>query len=79
MNYDRRNEINFYKKLSIILGTILAIIVVGLGVTFYFAILINGTCMELVICHILTGQRKGLWNWSERLREKTFISMELVK
>lgn len=37
MNYDRRNEINFYKKLSIILGTILAIIVVGLGVTFYFA------------------------------------------
>ena len=36
MNYDRRNEINFYKKLSIILGTILAIIVVGWGVTFYF-------------------------------------------
>ena len=37
MNYDRRNEVNFYKKLSIILGTILAIIVVGLGVMFYFA------------------------------------------
>ena len=37
MNYDRRNEINFYKKLSIILGTILAIIVVSLGVIFYFA------------------------------------------
>ena len=37
MNYDRRNEVNFYKKLSIILGTILAIIVVGLGVIFYFA------------------------------------------
>ena len=37
MNYDRRNEVNFYKKISIILGTILAIIVVGLGVTFYFA------------------------------------------
>lgn len=36
MNYDRRNEINFYKKLSIILGTILAIIVVGWGVIFYF-------------------------------------------
>ena len=36
MNYDRRNEINFYKKLSIILGTILAIIVVSLGVIFYF-------------------------------------------
>lgn len=36
MNYDRRNEVNFYKKLSIILGTILAIIVVGLGVIFYF-------------------------------------------
>lgn len=36
MNYDRSNEVNFYKKLSIILGTILAIIVVGWGVTFYF-------------------------------------------
>lgn len=36
MNYDRRNEINFYKKLSIVLGTILTIIVVVLGVTFYF-------------------------------------------
>lgn len=36
MNYDRRNEVNFYKKLSIILGTILAIIVVGWGVIFYF-------------------------------------------
>ncbi|MBF1355126.1 MAG: hypothetical protein HXM74_02100, partial [Mogibacterium diversum] len=36
MNYDRRNEVNFYKKLSIILGTILAIIVVGTGVIFYF-------------------------------------------
>jgi hypothetical protein len=37
MNYDRRNEVNFYKKLSIILGTILAIIVVGTGVMCYFA------------------------------------------
>lgn len=36
MNYDRRNEVNFYKKLSIVLGTILTIIVVVLGVTFYF-------------------------------------------
>ena len=35
MNYDRRKEINFYKKLSIILGTILAIIGVRLGVVFY--------------------------------------------
>ncbi|ASS37091.1 hypothetical protein [Mogibacterium pumilum] len=37
MNYDRRNGVNFYKKLSIILGTILAIIVVSWGVIFYFA------------------------------------------
>ena len=36
MNYDRRNEVNFYKKLSIILGTILAMIVIGWGVSFYF-------------------------------------------